>query len=124
MITSPLSVVRWDWTGIDNPQTRPTIGGDVVFCPQTQQGFMTIRGLVPNDPSVLQYQLWIFDAERDDRFPVDGGVFDVLTGDDETIVPIHAKLSVAKPVLFAVTVEPPGGVVVSERNIALVAKPE
>ena len=39
-------------------------------------------------------------------------------------MPIRAKLPVGEPVLFAITVEKPGGVVVSKRDrIALVAKP-
>lgn len=85
---------------------------------------MRFKGLVANDPQVFQYQLWIFDAQRDERHPVDGGVFDVPPGADEVIVPIHAKLPVGQPVLFAITVEKPGGVVVSDRErIALVAKP-
>jgi anti-sigma-K factor RskA len=86
---------------------------------------MRIRGLASNDPKVTQYQLWIFDAERGDTYPVDGGVFDVTpTARGEVIVPIQAKLVVGKPVLFAITVEKPGGVVVSKRErIVLTAKP-
>ena len=39
------------------------------------------------------------------------------------IVPIHAKLHVVDPKMFAVTVEKPGGVVVSDRkHIAVLAK--
>jgi hypothetical protein len=49
-------------------------------------------------------------------------VFDVTSG-GEVIVPIHAKLKVTKPTLFAVTVEKPGGVVVSKRErIVVLAK--
>ena len=55
---------------------------------------------------------------------MDGGVFDVPPGADEVIVPIRARLPVGEAVLFAITVEPPGGVVVSTRErIALVAQP-
>ncbi len=76
---------------------------------------MRFAGLAPNDRSKTQYQLWIFDKARDARYPVDGGVFDVPPGGD-VVVPIEAKLHVGAPVLFAVTVEKPGGVVVSERK--------
>ena len=97
--------------------------GDVVFDPVTQQGFMRLR-LQANDPRQREYQLWIFDGERDDRYPVDGGVFDVPTGAAEVIVPITARVRVGKPVLFAVTVERPGGVVVSAReHIVVLAQP-
>ncbi len=97
--------------------------GDVVWSPSKQRGYMRFRGLAPNDPRVTQYQLWIFDKRRDDRFPVDGGVFDV-TETGEVIVPISAKLPVGDAVLFAVTVEAPGGVVVSKRErIVVTAAP-
>lgn len=97
--------------------------GDVVWSPSKQRGYMRFRGLAPNDPKVAQYQLWIFDKRRDERFPVDGGVFDV-TSDGEVIVPISAKLPVGDAVLFAVTVEAPGGVVVSKRErIVVTAAP-
>jgi anti-sigma-K factor RskA len=41
---------------------------------------------------------------------VSGGVFDVART-DEIIVPIDAGVKVFEPTLFAVTTEPPGGVV-------------
>ena len=85
---------------------------------------MRFTGLAANDPDQLQYQLWIFDAGRDDRYPVDGGVFDVPVGADEVVVPIRASLPVGEVALFAVTVEKPGGVVVSSRErIAVLAQP-
>lgn len=97
--------------------------GEVTWHNGVQRGFMRFRGLAANDAKKEQYQLWIFDAERDEAFPVDGGVFDVGP-DGEVLVPIEAKLHVGKPKLFAVTVERPGGVVVSKRErIVLVAAP-
>jgi hypothetical protein len=97
--------------------------GDVVWSPSQQKGYMRFVGLAPNDPTKTQYQLWIFDKTRDDKFPVDGGVFDV-TAAGEVIVPISAKLAVVDPTLFAVTVEAPGGVVVSKRErIVVTAAP-
>ena len=84
---------------------------------------MLFDGMRVNDPSVEQYQLWIFDKNRDQAFPVDGGVFDV-SSTGEVIVPISAKLHVDEPVLFAVTIEAPGGVVVSKRErIVVTAAP-
>jgi Anti-sigma-K factor rskA len=90
--------------------------GDVVWDPATQQGFLHFAGLKPNDPRRHQYQLWIFDGERDQRYPVDGGVFDVPADAGEVVVPIRAALLVHTPKAFAVTVEKPGGVVVSGRE--------
>jgi hypothetical protein len=90
--------------------------GDVVWDPQTQRGYLHFVGLAPNDPAVHQYQLWIFDAARDQRYPVDGGVFDIPANARDVIVPIHAALAVLKAAAFAVTVERTGGVVVSDRE--------
>jgi hypothetical protein len=88
--------------------------GEVVWSASRQQGYMVFRGMKANDPTREQYQLWIFDSARDARHPVDGGVFDV-TGNGEVVVPIRPKLPVRDATLFAVTVEQPGGVVVSDR---------
>ena len=75
----------------------------------------------PNDPSQSQYQLWIFDGTRE-KHPVDGGVFDVNEA-GEVVIPIDPKLPVGQPTLFAITVERPGGVVVSDQGrIAMVGK--
>ena len=92
------------------------VTGDVVWDPVTQRGFLHFAGLAPNDPAVHQYQIWIFDAGRDKRYPVDGGVFDVPANASEVVIPIRASLMVRKPAAFAVTVEKPGGVVVSGRE--------
>ena len=96
------------------------VTGDVVWDPATQRGFMHFSGLAANDPAVQQYQLWIFDGARDQRYPVDGGVFDVATNAKEIVIPIRAALMVLKPAAFAVTVEKPGGAVVSSREHVVV----
>jgi len=101
------------WSTTPDPAARGATG-DVVWSEAEQQGYMRIRGLAANDPARVQYQLWIFDGRRDQAHPVDGGVFDVQDG--EVIVPIRAAIRVFDPRLFAVTVERPGGVVVSKRE--------
>lgn len=105
---------RLDWKATADDDAKGATG-DVVWHDGLQQGYMRIGGLRPNDPARSQYQLWIFDAARDDKYPVDGGVFDV-TAEGEVVIPIKARLHVGTPTLFAVTVEPPGGVVVSKRE--------
>jgi hypothetical protein len=92
------------------------VTGDVVWDPVTQRGFAHLVGLAPNDPALHQYQLWIFDGGRDKRYPVDGGVFDMPPAATELVIPIHAALPVLSAKAFAVTVEKPGGVVVSGRE--------
>jgi anti-sigma-K factor RskA len=104
--------IRIDWKATPD---APNASGDVVWSPTSQRGYMRFAGLPANDPTKTQYQLWIFDKTRDQAFPVDGGVFDV-TSTGEVIVPIAAKLHVDDATLFAVTVERPGGVVVSKRE--------
>jgi hypothetical protein len=96
------------------------VTGDVVWDPQTQKGFLHFAGLAPNDPHQREYQIWIFDAERDQRYPVDGGVFDVPAGAADVVIPIRAALLVHKAAAFAITVEKPGGTVVSARDHVVV----
>jgi hypothetical protein len=114
--------VRWPWTPTKDEHVVGEVRGEAIFDPRTSKGLLVIEGLAANDPTLEQYQLWIFDESRDDRYPVDGGVFDVPAG-GRAVIPIAAKLSVDKPTLFAVTIERPGGVVVSDRRIAILAKP-
>lgn len=96
------------------------VTGDVVWDPATQKGFLHFVGLKPNDSTVMQYQIWIFDGERDKRYPIDGGVFDVPANAADIVIPIRAAVVVRKPAAFAVTAEKPGGVVVSDRAHVLV----
>ena len=105
-----------DWT--PNEDLLPAgVSGRVDWSQERQEGYMTFQGLEPNDPSVEQFQLWVFDQTRHrwDEHPVDGGVFDV-TDEGEFVVPIDARVPVDQAVLFAITVEEPGGVVVSQRE--------
>lgn len=104
----------WNWSA-------ETFDGDVVWDGGTQQGAMRFRGLPVNDPAVRQYQLWIFDSERSDAFPVDGGVFNIsadnISADnEEAVIIIDPKIVVHDAQAFVITVEAPGGVVVSDRT--------
>lgn len=112
LLASAQDVVQVDWS----PGTTPIKGvsGNVVWSDAQQSGFMLFDGLPPNDASKEQYQLWIFGKNRPEETPVDGGVFDIVSK-GKTIVPIDAKLPV-DAVVFAITIEPPGGVVVSKRE--------
>lgn len=113
---------RAEWSPTKDPLGK-TATGEVVWNKDQQKGTMRFRGLAKNDPKLGQYQLWIFDKTRDDKYPVDGGVFDVDSETGDVVVPIRATLPVSAPVLFAVTLEKPGGVVVSKRDrIVVTAK--
>jgi anti-sigma-K factor RskA len=115
--TDDTVVIAWAPSQEDGYQQ---VSGDVVWSDRQQRGFLRFVGLTANDPERAQYQLWIIDPERDAR-PVDGGVFDVPTGSSEVVVAIDAKLAVARPTAFAVTLEQPGGVVVSDGPLLIVA---
>lgn len=103
------------------PWSVGELTGEVLWSDAKNTGYMRIDGLPANVPTESQYQLWIFRGKdpAQEPYPVDGGVFDVV-GDGPVVVPIDAKLGVGAAGLFAVTVERPGGVVVSERD-AIVA---
>lgn len=116
-VLSAPDALRLAWSGTEDPAAAGA-GGEVLWSRELQQGFMRFTGLPANDPSEYQYQLWIFDENQDERYPIDGGVFDVA-GDDSpegALVPIDPALEVKEPTLFAVTIEKPGGVVVSSRE--------
>lgn len=115
LLATAKDVVRVDWSATKDASATGA-SGDVVWSNAEQRGYMRFRGLAPNDPAQRQFQLWIFDRSQDARFPIDGGVFDVDASTGDVIVPITAKIRVTQPTLFAVTVEKPGGVVVSKRE--------
>ncbi len=116
-------VTQASWQVLEDPSASEFVEGDVVWSDAKQKGYMRFVGLKPNDPSEAQYQLWIFDESRSADHPVDGGVFDV-TESGEVIVPIDAKIRIDKATMFAITVERPGGVVVSDRSrLPLLAQP-
>ena len=123
LLASATDVKQVQWAPGKTPFSNP-VSGDVVWSNEAQNGFMRFVGMPINDSTREQYQLWIIDPGRDDM-PIDGGVFDVdSTG--EVIVPISAKLRVVSPVAFAITIEKPGGVVVSKQErlplLAAIAK--
>jgi anti-sigma-K factor RskA len=101
-------LVRAEWT--KGKMENVTVSGDVVWSPEKQTGYLRLQGLPRNDASRESYQLWIVDESQDK--PIDGGVFNI-TADGEVIIPIDARLKAMNPKLFAITVEKPGGVVVS-----------
>jgi len=125
--TPEADLVRWDWISTGDEAVVGDVIGDVVWSDALNKGYMRISGLAINDPSLEQYQLWIFDSTRPSgdlpqfgeglltQRPVDGGVFDI-NADGEVIIEINAKLFIRQAAAFAITVEPPGGVVVSDRS--------
>ncbi len=116
-------IIQARWT-VGNDKSVKEISGDIVWSDAKQAGYMRFRGLPVNDRGKQTYQLWIFDETQDEKTPIDGGTFDIGS-DGDVIIPINAKLKASKPKMFAVTVEKPGGVVVSKRDkVAALAKVE
>ncbi|MCA9302760.1 MAG: anti-sigma factor [Phycisphaerales bacterium] len=125
--TPPDQRIQWDWIVTEDPANASGVTGDIVWSDKSNRGYMRISGLEANNPSERQYQLWIFDATRPEgelpqfgegllsQRPIDGGVFDI-DENGEVIIPIDAKLNVRQAAAFAVTIEPSGGVVVSDRS--------
>lgn len=91
------------------------MSGTVVWSDELQEGYMTLTNLPANDASAKQYQLWIVDPGRDEK-PVDGGVFDISVTNGTAIIPIRNPLVVTNPQAFVITLEQPGGVVVSKQD--------
>lgn len=119
--SKPLDLVQVSWKRMQ--KDSPNAIGDVVWSSSQQQGYMTFQGLPRNDPSVEQYQLWIFDKNRNDKYPVDGGVFDIHNANLDSVVAIDPKIKIDEATMFAITIERPGGVVVSDRSrLPLLAK--
>jgi hypothetical protein len=117
MISTDPSARVLAWTDFAHPVTNDPpelkgVQGDVVWSSAQQKGFMRLSGLRENDPKVERYQLWIID-ERGLEQRVNGGLFDsCATG--ETIVPFTPDLPIRSAAIFAVTIERPEGVVVSD----------
>ena len=96
------------------------VSGEVIWNDRLQSGYMRLAGMPVNEPGRSQYQLWIVDPDRDEQ-PVDGGVFDIPDATGEWLIPIDAKLTVDQPTVFAITREKPGGVVVSDGPLLVIA---
>ncbi len=110
---APAELVRATWIAVDGNGAEK-VRGEVVWCDLDQEGYMLLEGLTPNEISKEQYQLWIVDGDRGHKEPVDGGVFDIAVKDGVQTIPIDSALIVDQPGLFVITLEPKGGVVVSD----------
>jgi len=118
---NPADLIDLAWT----PMHDNDAGGKVVWSDSRQEGYMVFENLDVNDPMLETYQLWIFDTNKAQKMPIDGGVFDISAAEfaaGKVIVPIKPNLRISKAVQFAVTVEKRPGVVVSDReNIPVIA---
>lgn len=111
LLLEDADTIKRDWQATPDP-TAANASGEIVWNTKKQQGFMRIADLEKNDPTKSQYQLWIFDTDQE--HPIDGGVFDITDG--EQLIPIDPKIAASEVFQFAVTIEKPGGVVVSKKE--------
>jgi hypothetical protein len=119
LLSAATDIVKATWAG-GNVKGITQLVGDIIWSDEKQAGYITVRGLPVNDQNRESYQLWIYDKSRDDE-PIDGGVFNV-SADGEVVIPVDARLRAQRPEKFAITIEKPGGVVVSKgERIAAVA---
>jgi hypothetical protein len=105
--------LEWTFRAEQDEAVGEGAQGRVLWSPELQQGVMIVSGLAANDASESQYQVWIRDSQREGP-PVPGAVFDVE--DDEVQVAFDAGLVIGEPSAFLITVERPGGVVVSTQD--------
>ncbi len=117
-IAAASDIVKAEWGPGGMAELKPA--GDVVWSNEKQTGYLRVTGLPKNDPNKQTYQLWIVAENQDPKTPVDGGTFDI-SADGETVIPIDAKVKTLNPKAFAITIEKPGGVVVSKEKHAALA---
>lgn len=94
------------------------VTGQFVWNEDRQQGYMVFENMPVNDPMLEQYQLWL--VSTDHAHPIDGGVFDIASS-GRVIVPIDPKIRATNIAALGITVEKPGGTVVSSQTDRLVA---
>lgn len=109
LMASMPDVAQKNWSDFD-PKKPLNVEGDVVWSNAAQKGFVRFRNLPVNDKAKETYQIWIFDETQ--KNPVSGGVFDA-NENGEIIVPMNAAIKVIRPTMVGITVEKPGGVMVS-----------
>ena len=103
---------------IDPRPVASEVTGKFVWNEQKQEGYMVFENMPVNDPTLEQYQLWL--VSGDHQHPIDGGVFNIASS-GRVIVPIDPKIKASNLAALGVTVEKPGGVVVSSREDRMVA---
>lgn len=113
--TKASDLVELEFAGLGDYEK---LSGSVIWSDQKQEGYMLLSNLPVNDPTKNQYQLWIVDPARDEK-PVDGGVFDISNESGTIVVPINNPLAVTDPQAFVITLEQPGGVVVSKQEVVV-----
>lgn len=102
------------WGDWDDPEQKG-VTGEVAWSEAEQRGYMTFTGLAVNNPEAEQYQLWIID-DRGMGQRISGAIFDCDTTTGQCVVEIDPGIEVHNAAAFAVTIEQPEGVWVSDMS--------
>jgi anti-sigma-K factor RskA len=107
-----------EWAGKGNV-------GTFLWNAALQRGYLRVAGVDVNNPGREQFQGWLFDSSRD-KHAVSGGVFDISASTPRDaagnyIIEIRPDLRVTSLNTFAVTIERPGGVVVTDASRLVMA---
>lgn len=104
------SLASWTDGGASAPEAKESPMGCVCWSEANQSGFLRLKGVPVNDCE-HQYQVWIIDDRgMDER--ISGGVFDCKSAN--CVVEIHPAIPVHHAKAFAITIEGPGGTMVSK----------
>ena len=100
---------------------NPAVTGTVRWNAERQQGLLDVAALPSNVGSQQRYQLWIFDSSRDEKFPVDAGLFDVTAA--QTKLVFSPRVKVATATHFMITLDANGAVVSNRAHIVAITQP-
>jgi hypothetical protein len=110
-----------DWSDATVACEKPGVKGELVWADSIQKGVMRFANLPVLDATKEKYQLWIIDSRGMEQ-RISGGVFNSTAG--ECYVVIEPGIEVDRAAAFAITIERPGGVWVSDmkRRVVIAAK--
>lgn len=110
-----------DWSDATVACEKPGVKGELVWADSMQKGVMRFANLPVLDATKEKYQLWIIDSRGMEQ-RISGGVFNGAAG--ECYVVIEPGIEVDRAAAFAITIERPDGVWVSDmkRRVVIAAK--
>jgi hypothetical protein len=117
---SSLKLPFGDWSDATVACEKPGVQGEVLWDEARKFGVMKFANLPKLDETKERYQLWIVDSRGMEQ-RISGGVFNGANG--EQFVIIDPGISVDRAAAFAVTIERPDGVWVSDmkRRVVIAA---
>jgi hypothetical protein len=119
--TTALQLAWNDWSDASVPCEKPGVKGSVVWDEASNRGVMKFENLPALDETKERYQLWIIDSRGMEQ-RISGGVFNGAAGNQ--FVVIDPGIDVDRAAAFAITIERPDGVWVSDmkRRVVIAAK--